>query len=76
MFLVFLCRRKVKQVVAPTKLWGPGDSQVSWALSLVIGKTLFNTNFLLTGMLMVKCWWLMSPVFNYRLSLSGEGCDL
>ena len=29
MFLLFLCRRKVKQVVAPTKLWGPGDSQVS-----------------------------------------------
>ena len=28
MFLVYLCKREVKQVVAPTKLWGPGDSQV------------------------------------------------
>ena len=29
MFLFYLCRRRVKQVVAPTPLWGPGDSQVS-----------------------------------------------
>merc|ERR1712107_79962 len=32
MFLVYACKRKVKQVVTPTPLWGPGDPEVRKAI--------------------------------------------